>query len=326
MIPGFRHRIRLFILVCACQVCLLLAGAAPLVIDHTAVNDFDRIPDSILNQIKSSHMELQIIGRSHSTQTSNGLQLLERQNPKYAAEIEYDPSSFNENALRVLNGKYTTSWTSGANRDQYWFVDNGRTITFNTLQRAASLGHRPLLSLWIWSFNARPTYFEYVDPGSLPTYFTDIAGFNANTQINQTRFVYVTVVTDYSAADGDALRVKQYNDQIRQTALAQPDSILFDQGDIEIYDNATNSIPRIVTDMGQQVYVRHTDYNESVAPDTIDGDHCNDALDIRKAKAVWVLAARLAGWTDGGGPTPTPTNTPTETPLPNESKKWLQYQ
>ena len=66
--------------------------------------------------------------------------------------------------------------------------------------------------------------------------------------------------------------------------------ILFDQADIENW-NIDNTAQRTETYNGHILYLRHSDYGDASG----DG-HCNAALREKKAKAFWVMLARIAGW------------------------------
>ncbi|MBD3343443.1 MAG: hypothetical protein GF401_00100 [Chitinivibrionales bacterium] len=46
---------------------------------------------------------------------------------------------------------------------------------------------------------------------------------------------------------------------------------------------------------GNHLYLRHPDYDEDIGISYREG-HCNEALCIRKAKALWVTPAKIAGW------------------------------
>src|SRR3990172_8844012 len=128
----------------------------------------------------------------------------------------------------------------------------------------------------------------------LQNYLNAIAEFNGNSSINATSFAYHTSVTDSNTTYAPGMT--RWNKMIRDEAGAKG-GILFDQADIENWNNSNTS--RYV--VNNTIYLRHPDYAESVPPDTSppgssNTDHTNDALDIRKAKALWVLMARTAGW------------------------------
>jgi hypothetical protein len=132
-------------------------------------------------------------------------------------------------------------------------------------------------------------------------YLNALAGFNSNPNLNPTIFAYSTVVTDANVNEA-GWRTTHYNDEFR--ARIPDNAVLFDVGDIENWNN-TNTAQRVDSWESHALYLRHLDYKEGVQPDTNpEGDHANDVIGIRKAKAFWWMLARLSGWdgSSSGGP------------------------
>ncbi len=294
-------------------------GGGPIIIDHTAVDEFDDIPDVWIDKIKQDRMLFHYVGRSHALQMQNGLELLEQQDDRFVVQISPDLNYLTgTNTLRVLRSQYDNGWTShnqwrGWWAYDYWSVEPGRLLMETTAQQAIDQGDPPLLSFYGWSWDIiRPDYYytaqgvsSTFDDVSRDNYLNALTRFNTNSAINQTIFVYHTAPTDDDWSSGAGIgengwRVNRYNQDIRDAAIAN-NGILFDQADIENYDDATNTQRRIENWNGNDLYLRHNDYNSNVGSNTYGNDHTNDALAIRKAKAMWVLMARVAGWdgTDG---------------------------
>ncbi len=305
------------------------APSTAIIINHTAVEQFDLIPDSYIERIKN--MSIQIVGQSHGTGIPWGLQLLENLNSKYAVQFSTDcppvwlPSqrlSFTEgDGLKVERSYYTgsawTIWLVG--EESYWATETGRLRTETTAQQAINEGRGFNISLWHWCWDisgnsANPNRVHDEDGTLADNYFNDthmesfknaFTRFNNNPAINQTKFVYYTSITDapYSNPNPDIAnssgRITHYNNVIRQETLAN-NGILFDQADIENWDYNNIASYSVIDDFGQVVYPRNPEYLEGGIKygidDTWSYDHCHDILDIRKAKALWVLLAHMQGW------------------------------
>ena len=288
----------------ALLVCVSLVPGSPafsealLVIDHTAVDDFDNIPDYWLEQAKAQI--IQYCGMSHSQQMHRGLELLEEIDPvKY--NVEFSGSGYLPQATDALNDEkshfnYGNWLTDNTDDNKYWSTEEGRTITVNTAKQAILEGTPFLVSIWCWCWDMKSNFYSQGDftEESLQLYLSSIESFNANSEINQTQFVYHTTIIDYDA-DVYGWHATAYNDSIRQRAHKN-NGILFDNADIENW-NKTNESQRINTWDGHTLYLRSYDYRESAAGEIpFPAGHTNEALCIRKAKALWWMMARLSGW------------------------------
>ncbi len=281
------------------------AEIQPFVIDHSSI-DIEKIPGHWVEEVKQEQVLIQCVGQSHSYQYENGLLLLEQNNPHFAVQIADSIIDLNtENRLHILRSQYSTlynKWQDKGDDKDYWSTEAGKGMTLDSAHQAISEGHPLTASLWCWCWDiCNPTGFfsqsnDFTEE-HIGWYLNAIDQFNQDVSISPTVFVYHTSVSDcseYLNPDGP-WRVTYFNEFIRQAAI-QANGILLDQADIVNW-NIDNTAQRIEPDdQGRTVYLRHMDYDESNLPDTMDGDHANDALCLRKASAIWYLAARLAGW------------------------------
>lgn len=277
------------------------AGETFIAVDHTCT-DISIIPDEWISEAKK--LIVHSAGQSHSTQITKGLELLYKQDSRYAYDIVNKLDSPATDMLILVTrqrNSTNTDWETGyVGEEHYWATETAREMATSTLQYAMDMGNPFTASVWLWCsvdigrenrcYNEDNTLITFNDERR-DTYFSSLITLGQN--YPQTKIVYVTSVTDV-AADHNGERVTRYNDDIRNEAK-RVGGILFDQAAMENW-NLDNTEQRIDTWDGHTLYLRHSDYDENSGANTFDGDHTNDALCLRKAKAFWWLMARIAGW------------------------------
>jgi len=131
--------------------------SAPLVIDHTSVDLYDKIPDSIIEEVKKKW--LTVPGESHSLGYRLGLQLLAQQDPKFKVKVQDNgtPEGPTSEYLRASKASWGDVGHENGWRYSYgeedWFTSEtavARTLAFLTYAHEKGPAVGALGFGWCW--------------------------------------------------------------------------------------------------------------------------------------------------------------------------------
>ncbi len=256
-----------------------------LIIDHTSVAAFDRIPKKYLDKARES--TLYYIHLSHGKQIITGLEALGKSNPNYRVAVMFSsapglPPKQNPPVLRI--------YRESLGPESYWSSESGMERT----RRASRMGEFSF-SMYSWCGEMSSSNADFVN-----AYLKKLNQLES--EFTHMRFIYMT-----GHVDGGSATLSRNNSLIREYARKNG-KVLFDFADIESYDpngkyhSGSGRIngecswcpkwcaahPADCTDIPASC--GHSDGN-------VQGGDASMAYVCKlKAKAFWVMMARLAGW------------------------------
>ncbi|NLH17750.1 MAG: hypothetical protein GX455_14325 [Phycisphaerae bacterium] len=260
--------------------------ADPIIADHTAFQNFDKIPPYWLE--KAKELTLHYAHTSHGSQIVDGIKLLETLDRRYSVAVRESgseglPALETPPALRIYDGNPPETYIEPGD---YW----DGTSALNRTRAVAATG-KYNFSMWSWcgqqSSNSIATTQRYLD--------------NLNqleTEFPAMRFIYMTGHTDGTGEDG---KLNQRNNQVRQYCRDNG-KVLFDFADIESYDPDGNYYLDKGTDDncdysgGNWATQWCTVYPGSPLCKSCSCAHSQPLNCNMKARAFWWMMARLAGW------------------------------
>ena len=240
-------------------------AAQGIIIDH-ACTDITKIPDSWINQVKSS-LKIHYAHTSHGEQPLEGFSRLMAANPKY----NYYPDNCNvpitPEYMSLMDGQYyDSSCETYISPDLFWEGELGLAMTRSVLN-----SFDVNISMWAWC-----TQLNYYTQAEVQVYLNNMAQLES--EYPGVTFVYMT---GNAQSEEDQNRYDR-NNQIR-AYCRQNNKILFDFADLDCWYNGEqytiNGIPS-----------EHPQYSgDEVGHTTYES--CEN-----KGRAFWWLLARIAGW------------------------------
>lgn len=154
-----------FLLVCAA------AAAEPIIADHTAVAQYDKIPQRYLDKVKA--MWVSVAGESHSSGYRKGALLLQELDPRFVAKVRESgtPDGPTSAALRLSRATWgdltnATGWRYGYGEEDWFTSSTSLLRTRASLDYAHSHG-LPLAAFgfgWCWDMTADNSPGGGIDP------------------------------------------------------------------------------------------------------------------------------------------------------------------
>ncbi|THB69051.1 MAG: hypothetical protein D6B27_01075 [Gammaproteobacteria bacterium] len=303
-------------------------SSAGIVADHTAVEQFDQIPDYYINEVKK--MWLSVPGQSHSRGYRWGIELLAAQDPRFAAVVTEagEPELPTTDHLRMSNLFRTPEggWGGTAGEEMFWTTQGAVDYMNNHLTYSNSVAN-PVSAFgfgWCWDMTWDYGHSEQIDevhgvrwygtanttngwgtsqnwwgidtadnfdgnhPITLQNYLNAIEYYNTHNP--QTVTFYTTGPVDGGGNTGERGYQRYIKHQaIRNHVYAGEERVLFDYADILTHNSS-----------GEQNFREwdgHTfPFIHDDNADTSSHDHISDEGAVRIAKAMWWMLARIAGW------------------------------
>lgn len=262
-----------------------LPPALPLIVNHNAINDFEKIPPRWIESAKK--MSFHYAHTSHGSQLTRGLLTFESQNPNFSISIRENsveglPPEEALPTLKMYDGNPPETYIEP---NDYWDGESALTRT----RAVATTGHYNF-SLWSWcgqqSTNSQATVMRYLENLNI-----------LEEEFPNMRFIYMTGHTDGSNTPDTPNTLKYNNNLVRDYALAK-NKVLFDFADIESYDPDGNYYPNTTDACGWCSQWCQNNPADCIILDSTcsTGAHTHPYNCKLKAKAFWWMMARLSGW------------------------------
>jgi hypothetical protein len=247
--------------------------AEALIVDHTSVAAFERIPAYWINEAKEM-MRLSYGHTSHGSQIVTGMVMLSGEDPLYS----YTTGS---------SGFLCDGCISGASD-----LGNPNRTAWATATRNYLNGTGSSRNVIMWSWCGQVSSATASDIQDL--YLANMAQLELD--FPNVKFIYMTGHLDGSGENGN---LKIRNRQIRDFAVANG-KILFDFADIESWDPDGTYYPNETDACGwcSAWCASHSCPSCSSCAHS----HCFNCYN--KGKAFWYMMARLAGWDGNSGDAP----------------------
>jgi len=259
--------------------------SGPVVIDHKST-DLDQIPKEWINKAQSD-IKWHYAHTSHGNQLLTGLQIIMDKNPDYAVSIGKRSLPRTKNALCVFDGQ---NRYLGVTPENYWQTAAGKRYTQEVIE------YNPInVSMWSWCGQAG-TYTEE----EVQEYLDAMAAFQE--AYPEVTFIYMTGQAQQGGKKGYNRYLR--NNQIRKWVKDHPEKnrVLFDFADLDswwynpVLEKWEQSTYRYSDGTGTiDIPIEHPRFHgRKESPNY--ACHTTHESCEQKAKAVWWMMARLAGW------------------------------
>jgi uncharacterized protein YjdB len=262
-----------------------------IVADHTVVDKYDDIPQYYIDQVKK--MLLVVAGESHALGYMRGMTGLESLNPVYNVSYTATPEAYTTQHLRISKTTWgdvnnETGWLNGYGEEDWYKTALAVSRTKAGISYYASQGIPVSAFGFGWCYDgAERDMGPYLDATQQ---YIDYCAANA---IN-TKVFFTTGPAERLNAEGETGYYKYLaHEAIRSYVRSNTTRILFDYADILCYDD-DGSGPPTATWNGHTFPVITSANSIPEGP-----GHISPAGELRIAKAMWWMLARMAGW-DGG--------------------------
>jgi hypothetical protein len=254
--------------------------------DHQATR-FETIPASWLAAAKGLNVHL--MGRSHSTQVTHGMESLEAGDATFAVATGWFSLPEDPGALCIYGAQAGTPYCTF---DFYLNNADGIPGNFADAQNIhAALVRSPGIdvSVFYWCRD-----LEEMSAAAVDAYLVALAALEA--QYTNVKFVYVTGNADAGGEAGH--RRHENNERIRAWVRLGNERFLFDYEDIISHAwNGSAWEQATVSWNGTNLPFLNPQYDPAVNGPEFQYTHANEAGCRAVAKAFWFLLARIAGWT-----------------------------
>lgn len=260
------------------------AAADAILINHTAVDDFENIPDRWLEAAKN--LTIHYAHTSHGRQIPEGAGYVETNiNSTYnlirrVSSTEGLPAQGDPPGLRMYDGNPPETYIAP---DDYWDGASGMDRT----RAVADTGNYDF-SMWSWCGQQSDNTVETVQ-----RYLDNMAQLES--EYPEMRFILMTghlgsQNNQYQYSDATRDILKRNNDMVRDYARNNS-MIVFDFADIEGHNGTGYCYSNDYHDPYETIVECEWPSSPTFTCAHSVGPNC-----VRKAKAFWYMMARLAGW------------------------------
>lgn len=262
---------------------------AAIIVDHTAVRDFESIPAYWIEEAKK--MTIHYAHTSHGSQLNTGADYLENyvsSNYRFTrrnATTEGLPAVENPIALRMYDGNPPETYIEPGD---YWDTN----VASNALDRTRAVVGTGRYNISMWSWCGQQTSN---DVATVQRYLDNMKGLQ--TQFPDVTFVLMTGHTQGINQNDPTRTLTRNNQMVRDFANANG-MVLYDFADIESWDPNGNFYP-LTSDNCSWCATWCSNHPEDCQNLPITDSGCAHTHGYNcklKGKAFWYMMARIAGW------------------------------